>query len=482
MSLLGIALRSIRQRGVASVLTIISMSLGVALIVAVLIVYGVIKDSFDNSANGYHLIIGKKGSRLELVLNTVYHQGKSNEPLPWSFYKDFMPEGKYGSVVEQAVPYCLGDNYQGYRVVATTPGLFDHFEFAPGRKYEFDAGRNFGEAAALAAGEKPPEKPVKKRPDKPTMVLDDSDDVPQPHHHHDHSAPPFFNEAVIGWQVHRKTGLKAGDSFQPEHGLTAEGVGEAHVHDPIKIVGVLKPTGTPNDKALFMNIEGFYLLDGHAKTEKGEEQVHEHHDGPLPEEKREVTAILVKFYPDTIADVQGLTRKINEGDAAMAVAPRSEITRLFDNIIGPVLTLLGVVAVVIVIVAGVGVVVSIYNSMIERRREIAVMRSLGAGRTTVLSIVLLESLLLSLAGGLLGFLIGHGLPALFGGMLLDFTGVDVGGLNFPTAEIRVFKGTLIFPVELVLLPGLVLLSALVGFFPALTAYRTDVSRALSASN
>jgi putative ABC transport system permease protein len=136
----------------------------------------------------------------------------------------------------------------------------------------------------------------------------------------------------------------------------------------------------------------------------------------------------------------------------------------------------------VVVVASASILASIYNSMNERRREIAVMRSLGAGRSTVLGIVLLESLLLSLAGGGLGFLIGHGLPLVAGSTLMDYTGVDVGALNFPVAEIRIFNGTLIFPLELVLLPGLVLLSALVGFFPALAAYRTDVSRALGSSN
>jgi putative ABC transport system permease protein len=213
MSLWRIAFRSIQQRGVASLLTIFSMGLGVALIVAVLIVYGVINESFRNSANGYQFIIGKKGSPLELVLNTVYHQGRSTEPLPWSFYKDFLPGGKYGQITQYAIPYCLGDSYEGHRVVATTPEMFTAFEYAPGRTYEFASGRNFGREAALAAGEKLPEK-------KPTMVLPDDDEEAPAHHHH--VSPPFFNEAVIGWQVARKTGLKVGDSFKPAHGVTTD--------------------------------------------------------------------------------------------------------------------------------------------------------------------------------------------------------------------------------------------------------------------
>lgn len=468
MSLWGIAVRSIRQRGVASLLTIISMSLGVALIVAVLIVYGVIQESFRNAASGYNFIVGKKGSPLELVLNTVYFQGRPNEPLPWSYYKTFLPGGSRSDVVEVAVPYCLGDNYEGHRVVGTTPELFTAVEYAQGKKYQFAAGRNFGQAAALAAGEKLPEK-------KPTQVQADDDDTPMPHVH---STPPFFNEAVIGSQVARHTGLKVGESFKPAHGLDADPTLPPHEHDPVKIVGLLAPTGTPNDRAIFMNIEGFYLLDGHSKSGG------HHHGGPLPEEDREVTAVLVRTKSDEefAPMVPLLVKELNEGNEAQAVAPRAEISRLIDNIIGPILMLLLAVACLIVFVAGLGVVVSIYNSMNERRREIAVMRSLGAGRSTVLAVVLLESLLLALAGGLLGFVIGHGLPILAGPALLDYTGVDVGGLNFPTTEIRLAHGVLIVPLEVVLLPGLVLLSAVVGFFPALAAYRTDVSRALASSN
>lgn len=460
MSLIKIAIRSIQQRGVASSLTMFSMALGVALIVAVLVVYGVVNQSFRGSANGYEMIVGKKGSSLQLVLNTVYHLGRANEPLPWTYYKEFQDGGQFAGIVRYAIPYCLGDNYEGHRIVATTPEMFEAFEFAPGRKYEFAAGRNFGQAAALAAGEKLP-------PKQPTMVLPDEDEAGA-EEHHDHKVPPFFNEAVIGALVARQTGLKVGDSFEPTHGVseTADG----HKHDPVKVVGVLKPTGTPNDQALFMNIEGFFLLDGHSKSG-------EHHHGPLPEEEREVSAILIKCRE--IGAAPGLAQRINEGDIAMAAYPRSEISTLIDKMVGPVLKLLLVVAGLVVVVAGVGIIVSIYNSMNERRREIAIMRSLGAGRGKVLSIVMLESLLLALGGGVLGFLLGHGLLAAAGPAILDRTGVEVGFFNFPTAEISLKHGVIVYPIELVLLPALVLLAGLVGYFPAMAAYKTDVSRALS---
>ena len=108
------------------------------------------------------------------------------------------------------------------------------------------------------------------------------------------------------------------------------------------------------------------------------------------------------------------------------------------------------------------------------------MRSLGASRSSIVAIVMLESLLLALAGGVCGFLLGHALIGLSGEFLLAKTGVEVGFLQFPTWEIPLASGAaIVVPVELILLPALVLLAGLVGYFPAVAAYRTDVSRALS---
>jgi len=504
------ALRSIQQRGTASLLTMFSMALGVALITSVIVVYGVIDQSFRNAASGYDLLIGAKGGSLQLTLNTVYHIGRPIENIPWTYYKEFQPGGEYGPLVEAAIPYCMGDSYLSYRVVATTPEMFTALDYAQGKSYKFAAGRNFGSEAAHAAGEPhdghdhgheghgheghdhgghdhsghdhgpapsattPPAAPA---PFKPKMVAEKDEDIVHDHAHeghegHVHHAPPHFNEAVIGSIVAQATGMKVGSTFEPTHGLTTEeDVG--HKHDPITVVGILAPTGTPNDHAIFMNIEGFFLLEGHSKS--GEH----HHDGPLPEEDREVTAILVKTDPEIPAASMFLSQKINEGLLAQAAAPRREIATLFDALLKPVLLILLIVAVMVVVVAGIGIIVSIYNSMNERRREIAIMRSLGAGRSTVLSVVMLESLLLALGGGIGGFLLGHLLIGLASPSILAQTGIELGFLQFPTYEITLKNGVLLVPIELVLLPGLILVAGLVGYFPARSAYKTDVSRALS---
>ncbi|MGC3966188.1 MAG: FtsX-like permease family protein [Pirellulales bacterium] len=216
-------------------------------------------------------------------------------------------------------------------------------------------------------------------------------------------------------------------------------------------------------------------MDGHSKDGS-------HHHGPLPVELREVSAVLVKVDSERQFSAGTIYRQVNEGVEAQAAYPLREISILMDTFVAPVATVLLVIAVLVVVVAAVSIVVGIYNSMNERRREIAVMRSLGASRSSVLSVVMLESLLLALCGGAAGFVLGHLLIGAASPFVLAHTGVEIGAFQFPTIEIPFMNGVLIVPIELLLVPGLVLLAGVVGYFPARAAYKTDVSRALSNAN
>jgi putative ABC transport system permease protein len=454
MSLWKIAWRSVQQRGLASSLTGMSMALGVMLVVAVLVIHGVINNSFlNNSSLGYNVLVGAKGGRLELVLNSVYYLARPVENIPYSYYREFV-DGKYKGYVDKAIPLCLGDMYHDYRVIGTTPAFFNELDYG-GRKYKFAKGRNF-----------------------------EQDD--------------YFG-AVIGATVARDTGLKVDDQFNPSHGAGPE----AHVHNPFIVRGVLEPTSTPNDRALFINMEGFYLIPEHAKpvdhqtataekshhddrehaageqTHAHDEHGHDEHDPdhehahePLPIEQREVTSILVLTAslggapPELMA--MPLMNSINEGNVAQAVQPIREMTNLFDLFVNPLRIVLLSLTVMIVVVSGIGILVSIYNSMSERQHEIAVMRALGAGRQTVMLLVLMESILLSLAGGLAGWVIGHGLIAALSPWIAIQTGVTLGFFQF-------------VGYELVIIPGLIVLASVVGYLPAMAAYRTDVAKALSAT-
>jgi putative ABC transport system permease protein len=439
MNLWKIAWRSIQQRSLASTLTGLSMALGVSLVVAVLIIGQIVEKSFaSGNALGYNVIIGAKGGRLDLLLNTVYYLNRPIENISWDYYKEFLPaaqrsdhkDGKYADDVDEAIPVCLGDvvgeNGQ-YRVVGTTPEMFTKLLHST-----FSEGENFKQEQ--------------------------------------------FRTAVIGAEVAKHLNLKVGDSFQPQHGVG----GEKHI--AFKIVGVLDRTSTPVDRAAFVNMEGFFLIPDHAKGhveeehkpgEKEENPEDEVLDRPLPEDQREVTDVLIRTAsiggapPELVAP--DLVKHVNKEFVAQAIEPIKEITVLTNTFVRPTQMILLVLTVLIVIVAGVGILVSIYNSMSERRHEIAVMRALGAHRGKIMLIVLTESIMLALGGGAVGWLGGHLLVGAAAPLITDYTGVAVNFLQFvPTTEV-------------ILIPALIVLASLVGYLPALSAYRTDVARALTAT-
>lgn len=541
LDLLQIAYRSIRQRGVASLLTMFSMALGVTLVVAVLSIHGVVDRSFKNNASfGYNLIVGAKGGKEQLTLSTVYYLSQPIEVISGAYYMEFLPReerdkllvhsfayrgheaqiianelrqltalggpldlvaddllaplaekqhasrielgraGKYAHLNEFAIPVCLGDYYDRFRVVATTPAFFDTliYDLENQKKFEFAQGRNLREF--------------------------------DPEH--------TYYEAVVGSAVARELKIELGHEFSPSHGRQG---GSTHASS-FTVVGILKPSGTPNDRAVFINMEGFYLMEGHAKPVVEEEpgkstqseadtaaiaaiealpeaerpaawraylaqrEAREIAPGqePLAVEQRDITALLLKVPLQSSMD---LARAVDKGKEAQAVMPVGVVHGMFSFIVDPIRNILLALTGIICIVSGMSILVSIYNSMSERRQEIAVMRALGAGRTTVMTIILLESTLLSLGGGFSGWLAGHLLCLIASPLIEERTGVIVG-FNIwgdPFFEPLKWFGMeggladkIAMPMEWSLVPGLVLLAIVVGLWPAMTAYRTDVAKSL----
>jgi putative ABC transport system permease protein len=423
MSLWKVAWRSIRQRSLVSLLTVISMGLGVALVVAVLVVYGVVEKSFHHGGEGYDLIVGAKGGKEQLVLNTVFYLNQPIGNIPYSFYEE-LSDGKYG-FVEKVIPVCMGHTYRGFRVVGTIAQLFD-----PNPKYGLTYGDD--KTYSFAEGE----------------CFKDTNHF----------------DAVLGAIAAYRTQLQVGEKFQAVHG-SSEG-GRVH-KETFNVVGILAPTGTPVDRAVFVNMIGFQ--DIHHGEEKPTGAEHDGHDahGAHGAEPTEVTAALVCI-PKKYADIDGasiMAGKINRTKVAQAVAPVRVITDLFEGVVGKLQWILLAMAILTVVEAGIGIMVSIYNSMSDRRHEIAVMRALGASRLTVMVIILMESILLSLLGGVFGLLLGHGAIWFFSPMIADWTGVVIGLLQFQLPE-------------LILIPGLVVLASAVGYLPAMAAYRTDVAKSL----
>ncbi|MCC6125075.1 MAG: ABC transporter permease [Pirellulales bacterium] len=456
MSLIKIAWRSIRQRALASGMTAFAMGLGVALVVTVLVVHSIIEQSFKRGTIGCNFIVGGKGSQYQLVLNTIFHVEQPLGNIPYQYMEEL--QNRYTPILQTMVPLCMGHDYKTHPAIATTQDYFDKLTYKDGDKFAFDKGRNFKDEN--------------------------------------------FYEAVVGAKVAQWLGLKLDDEIEPVAPGEAK-VKDSHGHHPFKIVGILKPTGTANDRAVFLNIEGFWRCPAHnpppaeaGKTapgkekspEKKPESAEEHgpdaasghvHDETCDHEheiNREVSAILIgtkSGSPDP--SVKAMTAKIsalmeleiNKGPVAQTVNPGRVLTTLLDTMVGKIQLILLILAVLVVVEAGIGIMVSMYNSMSDRKHDIAIMRALGASRFTVMAIILLESILLALGGGLFGLLVGHGMVAAMSSVIAEQSGVFVSGLDFR-------------PVELILIPGLIVLAALVGYLPAMYAYKTDVAKSLMA--
>jgi putative ABC transport system permease protein len=225
-----------------------------------------------------------------------------------------------------------------------------------------------------------------------------------------------------------------------------------------------------------VNIEGFYLLEGHVAPDRDEESGLEKTGtatGPqreglqsrsrLPIEKREVTAILLK--PNGFAAI-GLEKQVNKTKFAQAVSPIAQIEGLLGVFVRPLRWALLALTSLVVIVSAISILVSIYNSMNERKKDIAVMRALGASRDHITAIILLESLFIAIAGGLVGWIVGHAMGPLSNPWTMPTTGVRIDWFAVQSQW------------EWWIVPGLVLVGTLAGILPAIAAYRTPVAKSL----
>jgi putative ABC transport system permease protein len=499
MNLFQLVLKQMRQRALGTWLTLLSVVLGVALAVAVLLVRRGGESLFGQTDYGYDLIIGK-GSPLQLVLNTVYHIENSPGNIPYSLYETLAKDRRQ---VKIAIPIVVGDTYKGRRIIGTLPQMFGYtlggnpieeegnvFSYRPGKRFKFAQGTVFH---------------------------------------------PRRFEAVVGSDVPRLAGLKIGDTFVATHGAPSEGQKE-HVHEGErwKVVGVLERTNTANDRVIFIPLVTSYAIEEHskgleaqsriraaqaglpvpppmpkskpagassgeppadlmsddapAKTEADDHDDHAHHeheggeghaheheaytvnadgtiDPKLPREQWLVSAIMVKARAPFMA--QTLEYGINAGSVATAVKPAMVMSQFFDTILAGSTLVLLLISVLVILVAAVGILVSIYNSVAARKREIAILRALGATKARVLTLICLEAGLIGLFGGLIGWVLGHVLAGVGSGYMERLLGQGFSALSVGWEEAA-------------FLAGVVVIAVLAGLVPALKAYRTPVATNLVA--
>lgn len=440
MSLWRIAWRYLWSRPLVAALTLAGVALGAALIAGVLTIRRETERVFLDEGAAFDLVVGAKGSPLQLVLSSVYHLDVPTGNIPLSQVDALKADMR----VRSAIPIGLGDNFRGYRIVGTTPEFFDLTRRDPDTDED-------ARVFAMAEGA------------------------------WDFSAP--FN-AVLGADVARRSELRVGDTFVGSHGIVAVAGSEEHADSPYTVVGILEPSGTSNDRAVFASIEATWVV--HDKEAALHERLYGGGEAsaddsatsaasaatpgwlfaPKPvSREREVTAILVQLQSPGLRF--SMVDEVNKQTNAMAAVPINEMMRLYQLVLAPMQQALLAVAYLVVVVAGLSVLATLYQAAERRRRDIAVMRALGATPPEVFAVVLFEAALVAVIGTAAGWLLGHGAVQAAEGFLRDSAGLSVAAWRTDAREIG----------ALAAVAGIGLVA---GLFPAILAYRRAPAKDLSA--
>jgi putative ABC transport system permease protein len=392
--------KSLRQHALSTSITAFAIALAGGLLMSVWAVKAQSQATFTGVNAGFDAVLGARGSKLQLVLNAIFHLEASPGNMAWNDLLDVQKNPN----VEVAVPIAVGDNYRGFRLAGTSPDLFNRTEYAPGKHFKVQPGGRLFE--------------------------------------------PGYTEALIGSFAAQRMKLSPGDKFHPYHGLIFD---EKNQHaETYVVVGILEPSNTPADRVIWIPLEGIQKMGGHD-----------------PKSANDISAVLVKLKAGSAAAGFQMDLMYNkQGNRLTFAWPIGRVmAELFDKI-GWFDRVLALVAYLVAIVASVSILAGIYNSMNERRREIAILRALGARRTTLFSAILLEAASISAIGMLGGYLIYAVILTAVTTVMRAQTGVVLDPLKYNAVMLWA--------------PAMLIgLGALAGLLPAFKAYRTDVAENLS---
>lgn len=401
MTVLLIVRKSLRHHLVSTAVSAGAIALAGGLLMAVWVLRQEAGRAFTGVTGGFDAVLGARSSKLQLVLNAVFHLDES----PGNISAADVAHIAGHPAVDLALPIAVGDNYRGVRLVGTTPDLFTRVEPAPGRPLRVEAG---GRAFASDA-----------------------------------------HEAVLGSFAAQELGLRVGDTFHPYHGLLFD---EEKQHAETYVVtGIFAPSGTPVDRVIWIPLAGLQRMSGHD-----------------PRAATDCSAVLLKL-KDPAAGFQLDMLYNKRGNRLTLAWPIGAVlAKLFDKVVW-FERILAFVAYLVVVVATASILASLYNSMNERRREIAILRALGASRGTVFGAIVAESAAIAALGMGVAFGVYTAIVAVAAAIIRAQTGV-------------VIEPAQLHPVMLVAPAGIVALAALLGVVPALKAYRVDVAAGLAPAS
>ncbi|HCU88092.1 MAG TPA: hypothetical protein DGP39_11230 [Verrucomicrobiales bacterium] len=395
MTLWLIVRKSLRQHALSTGITAVSIALATGLLMSIVSVKEQSMRAFTSVNGGFDAVMGSRGSELSLVLFSVFHMDQAPGTLLWEEY-EFITGKANRRFIQRAVPIVVGDNYRDFRIVGTTAEFFE-VPYANDRKHTLTTGgRIFHEDA---------------------------------------------QEAVVGGHVAQKLGLRVGDIIQPYHGLSFDPT-QKHDVDYL-IVGILQPSNTPTDHAIWIPLSGAQNMPGHSA-----------------EKATDISAILLQFNARSQAPQFAEMVNKNTRDKTVAVIAPT-VSRFFSRFqwLG---TVLGGMAGLVALVGAGGILASLYNTMNERRREVAILRALGARRGTVFGVILAESATISALGVVIGFALYYLFTGVAAWYLWDSTGVVIDPWAF-------------HPILYVAPVCIIAMGTLAGILPAVKAYRTDVA-------
>ena len=416
MMLLRLGLASAWNRRHTLMLTLLSAALAVTLLLGVERLRHATKAAFAQSISGSDLVIGARSSPVQLVLYAVFRLGEATNNLRWSSYESIsqLP------MVAWSIPLSLGDSHRGSPVLGTTAAYFTHYRHGAAKSLSLIEGRPF----------------------------------------------TTHFEAVLGAEVAARLGYRLGDRIILSHGAGDFSLGE-HADKPFVVVGILSPTGTPVDRTVHVSLASIEAihLDWIAGAPIPGLNIPPDQVSKFDLQPKTITAVLVGL--KNRAAVFRVQRQINEfaAEPLLAVLPGVALDELWQ-VVGLVEKILLLVSALVVVIGLAGLVAVVLASLNERRRELAILRSVGASLPQILALLLIEGILLTICGALLGFALLSSLGVVFAPMLESRLGLSLA-LALPNSQ------------EMKLLGMVVLTGAMSSLIPALQAYRLALADGLN---
>lgn len=418
MIFITLALKSLKNRLNSTLLTVFSISLSVALLLAVERTKRAAEEGFTQSVSQVDLLVGARTGPLNLILYTVFNMGSPSNNISWESYQEIkaMPE------VAWTIPYSLGDGHKGFRVVATDENFYQHYHYRGNQKVE------------LAEG---------------TPALD-------------------IWEVVVGAEAQQKLKYKLGDKVIIAHGVTRGDGIQMHDDKPFTVSGILKPTGTALDQSIYISLYGMEAIHIDWKNGAAPSAKNVIHQNQVNKESIKIGPI-TSFFLRTNSRIETLKlqRTINnyESEPLLAIIPGATLADLWRGL-SHIETILKIISFMVLIVGLAAMISTILAGLNERRREMSILRSIGASPLNITLLLVFESTLLTLSGILGGILIQTGGFFVLAEWLETQFGFYTSGAMFTQIEI--------FYLAVILLSG-----TLVGMIPAIKASRSALKDGLA---